>query len=115
MLVWLFRQLLRRDAERAKGDDVPLQELIRTFHFDYQLVVGMQGTLESFKAMHADVLLLGASKSPAFLKNTLDALENVIPNVRRVELHGLSHAAALDGGKPERVGQELLTFFRDHE
>lgn len=38
VLVWLFRQLLRRDAERAKGDDVPLQELIPTFHFDYQLV-----------------------------------------------------------------------------
>jgi len=115
VLVWLFRQLLRRDAERAKGDDVPLQELIPTFHFDYQLVVEMQGTLESFKAMHADVLLLGASKSPAFLKNTLDALENVIPNVRRVELQGLSHAAALDGGKPERVAQELLTFFQDQE
>lgn len=65
--------------------------------------------------MPADVLLLGSSKSPAFLRNTLDALEAVIPNVRRVELQGLGHAAALDGGKPERVAQELLTFFRDQE
>lgn len=109
-LVWLSRQILRRDAENVKGDDVPLQELLQTFHFDYQLVVEMQGTLESFKAVAADVLLLGASNSPAFLRRTLDALEDVIPNVHRVELQGLSHAAALDGGKPERVAQELKKY-----
>jgi len=68
VLAWLFRQILRRDAESVKGDDVPLQELIPTFHFDYQLVVEMQGTLESFEAVPADVLLLGASKSPAFFE-----------------------------------------------
>ena len=111
VLVWLFRQILRRDAESVKGDDVPLQELITTFHFDYQLVVEMQGTLESFKAVPADVLLLGASKSPAFLKHTLDALEDVIPHVHRIELQGLSHGAALDGGKPERVAHEIRRFF----
>ena len=111
VLVWLFRQILRRDAESVKGDDVPLQELIPTFHFDYQLVVEMQGTLESFEAVPADVLLLGASKSPAFLKHTLDALEDVIPHVHRIELQGLSHGAALDGGKPDTVAHELRRFF----
>jgi pimeloyl-ACP methyl ester carboxylesterase len=111
VLVWLFRQILRRDAERVKGNDVPLRELIPTFHFDYQLVVEMQGTLESFGAMPADVLLLGTSESPAFLRRTLDALENVIPNVHRVELQGLSHGAALDGGKPDTVAHELRRFF----
>jgi hypothetical protein len=101
---------MRRDAENVKGDDVPLQELIPAFHFDYQLVVEMQGTLESFEAVLADVLLLGASNSPAFLKRTLDALERVLPNVHRVELQGLGHGAALDGGKPERVAQELKRY-----
>jgi hypothetical protein len=79
--------------------------------FDCQLVVEMQGTLESFKDVPAEALLLGASKSPAFLKRTLDALERVLPNVRRVELQGLGHAAAVDGGRPERVAQELRRFF----
>ena len=111
MLVGLFSWVLRRDAQHVKGDDVPLRELMRTFHFDYQLVVEMQGTLESFKAVPADVLLLGASESPAFLTHTLDALENVIPHVHRVEMQGLGHGAALDGGKPERVAQELRRFF----
>jgi len=111
MLVRLFSWVLRRDAEHITGDDVPLRELIKTFHFDYQLVVEMQGTLESFNAVPADVLLLGASNSPAFLKHTLDALEKVIPHVHRVEMQGLPHAAALDGGKPERVAHELRRFF----
>jgi pimeloyl-ACP methyl ester carboxylesterase len=111
VLVWLFRRYLQRDAENVTGDDVPLQELIRTFHFDYQLVIEMQGTIESFKAVPADVLLLGASKSPAFLKHTLDALEHVIPHVNRVEMQGLPHGVAYDGGKPERVAQELIKYF----
>ncbi len=111
VLAWLSREILRRDAKNVTGDNVPLEALIPTFHFDYQLVVEMQGTLESFEAVPADVLLLGASKSPAFLKHTLDALEDVIPHVHRIELQGLSHGAALNGGKPERVAHELRRFF----
>ena len=68
VLAWLSREILRRDAKNVTGDNVPLEALIPTFHFDYQLVVEMQGTLESFEAVPADVLLLGASKSPAFFE-----------------------------------------------
>jgi hypothetical protein len=60
-------------------------------------------------------LLLGGSKSPSFLTRTLDALSRVLPNVERVELQGLLHGAALDGGKPERVAQELRRFFLQPE
>jgi pimeloyl-ACP methyl ester carboxylesterase len=66
---------------------------------------------QSLEAVRAEVLLLGGSESPSFLKRTLDALCRVLPNVERVELQGLSHGAALDGGKPERVAQELRSFF----
>jgi pimeloyl-ACP methyl ester carboxylesterase len=111
VLVPLFRWILHRDAEQVNGDDVPIRALIPTFHFDYQLVVEMSGTLETFKTVHAHVLLLGGSQSPSFLKRTLDALTTVLPNVERVELQGLGHGAALDGGNPERVAQELRRFF----
>jgi len=111
LLVGLFTRFLRDDAENIKGDDVPFQALLPTVHFDYQLVVEAKGTLENFKAVQAEVLLLGGSKSPSYLKHTLDALSNVLPNVERVELRGLGHAAATDIGKPERVAQELRRFF----
>jgi len=111
LLVRVFRGVLRNDAKNIKGDDVPLRVLIPTFHFDYQLVVEMKGTLENFRAVRADVLLLSGSKSPSFLKHTLDALNKVLPSVERVELLGLGHGAALDGGRPERIAQELRRFF----
>lgn len=105
-----YAWFLRNDAKNAKGDDVPSEVLIPTFHFDYQLVAERKGSLESFKAVRAEVLLLGGSESPSFLKHTLDALSRVLPNVERVELQGFGHGAALDGGKPERVAQELRRF-----
>jgi len=111
LLVRVFTRFLRDDAENINGDDVPFQALLPTFHFDNQLVVETKGTLENFKAMRAEVLLLGGSESPSNLKHTLDALSNILPNVERVELPGLGHAAATDRGKPERVAQELRRFF----
>jgi pimeloyl-ACP methyl ester carboxylesterase len=115
LLVRIFTRFLRNDAKNIKGDDVPLQILFPTFHYDYQLIAEMKGTLENFKAVRAEVLLLGGSKSPSFLTRTLDALSKVLPNVERVELPGLGHAAATDGGKPECVAQELRRFFLQPE
>jgi hypothetical protein len=63
------------------------------------------------------VLLLGGSKSPAYLKTALDALENVLPHVQRIEFPGLDHGGSSDasntnrGGKPELVAQALRQFF----
>src|SRR2546428_809577 len=74
----------------------------------------MEGALERFKAIRADVLLLGGSKSPAYLKAGLDALEKVLPHATRVELVGLGHGATGNpdrGGRPERVAAVLRQFF----
>jgi pimeloyl-ACP methyl ester carboxylesterase len=115
---WLLELLtnLAMKSEAKKGSDsyVPMRELAPTLHYDFQLVVEMSGKLESFRAIRAEVLLLGGSKSPAFLKVALDDLEKVLPHVIRVELPGLDHAAAWNtdrGGQPEPVAQELRRFF----
>jgi len=58
--------------------------------------------------------LLGGSKSPAYLKAGLDALEKVLPHVTRVELPGLGHGATGNtdrGGRPERAAAVLRQFF----
>jgi len=79
----------------------------------------MSGKLESFRDVRAEVLLLGGSKSPAFLKNGLDALEKVLPHVKRIEFPGLGHGGSSDtsntnrGGQPELVAQELRRFFAE--
>lgn len=104
--------LEREDKEGSEY--VSMRVLAPTLHYDGQLLIETNDTLETFRAMRPEVLLLGGSKSAAFQKFTLRALEKVIPQVRRVELPGLGHAGAWNtdrGGKPEVVAQELRRFF----
>ncbi len=111
LLVRIFTRALKNDFMKVKDDDVPLQLLVPTQHFDYQLLVETEGTLENFKAVQAGVLLMEGSKSPSFLKDTIDALCKVLPHAKRRELFGLDHAAPTNSGKPERVARELQRFF----
>jgi hypothetical protein len=60
------------------------------------------------------VLLMGGSRSPAYLKRAIADLARVLPGARRTELDGLDHAAAWNsdlGGRPEVVAQPLRGFF----
>ena len=95
----------------VKGDDVQLKDLMPTLDYDIALVNETEGKLENFKDVSAEVLLLGGSKSALLLKNSLDALNNVLPHVTRIELSGLDHKSAMNSGKPERIAQELRRFF----
>ena len=115
---WLLERLTKMamagEDKKANGDYVPMRMLAPTLHYDFQLVVETSGTLEGFRAVRAEVLLLGGSKSPAYLKVALDALQKVLPQASRIEFPGLDHAASWNtdrGGQPEPVAQELRRFF----
>lgn len=112
LLVKLFSWYFSRESKKVKGDNVPFTVLIPSFHYDYQLVTEMQGTLENFKDVPAEVLLLGGSKSPSFLRNTLDALNEVLPNVQKFEFQDIGHSGPVNGSKPELVAHELKRFFK---
>ncbi len=77
----------------------------------------MYGMMEHWRAVKSEVLLLGGSKSPAYLKTDLDAIEKVLPHVRRVTFRNLDHSASWNydpkqnpTGKPELVAKELKNF-----
>ena len=115
---WLLDLLtniaMKSEDKKAKSDDVTMRMLAPTLHYDFQLVIETKGALESFKAIRAEVLLLGGGKSPAYLKVALDVLEKVFPHAKRIEFPGLNHGASGNtdrGGQPERVAQELRRFF----
>ena len=110
----LTTMMMASEERKASGDQVTMRMLAPTLHYDFQLVIEMDGALESFRALRAEVLLLGGSKSPAYLKAALDALEKVLPQARRVEFPGLGHEASGNRdqrGQPVRVAQELRRFF----
>lgn len=117
---WLLERLtkmaMKSEDKKGSGGYVPMRALAPAMHYDFQLVVEMSGKLESFRAIPAEVLLLGGSKSPAYLKVALDALEKVLPHVKRVEFPGLNHASSWNtdkGGQSEPVAQELRRFFAE--
>ena len=118
-IYWLPRFLLTSfskialifDARNVKGDDVPLRDLIPTMPSEIELVRKTEGTIEDYKDVSAEVLLMMGSKSRDAFKDTLDALEKVLPHSNRIELEGLDHGSAQDYGKPEVIAQELKRFF----
>ena len=109
----IFVIVLELDARNVKDGDVTLKELAPTFHNDVLLVNETKGTIEDFKDVSAEVLLLNGNKTFLWIKHIIDALNKVLPHVKRVEIQGIDNAAAEDAtGKPKIVAQEIKTFLR---
>ena len=105
---------MRQEAKRPAGAYPTMRELAPTLHADFAVVAAASGSPEPFHSIAAEVLLMGGSKSPTFLKRALDDLARVLPAAKRVELPGLDHAASWNrdrGGRPEAVADELRRFF----
>lgn len=119
---WLLERLtnsmMSREDRKAGPGDVTMRMLAPTLHYDFQLVMESDGMLEQLRAVRQEVLLLGGSKSPAYLKTAVDSLEKTLPHVQRIEFAGLNHGASGNadrGGKPELVAKELRRFFARSE
>jgi pimeloyl-ACP methyl ester carboxylesterase len=116
VLLLLFKWYLPRGKKTLLPNDIPMEALIPTQRFDGLLVKEMDSSLESFALLHADVLLLGGAKSPAFLREILDALARTLPQVKRIEYPDFDHSAPNQSRPnrkdPERIAEDLRTFFR---
>jgi pimeloyl-ACP methyl ester carboxylesterase len=120
LLTFMSNRMLASEAKRPKGDEPTLREITLSLPYDFRDVAEMHGALNRFSTIQTEVLLLGGSKSPAYLKSDLDALEKVLPRVTRIEFPGLGHAASWNydkqrnpGGQPETVAQVLRRFFAE--
>ena len=119
LLELLTNMAMKSEDKKARSGDVTMRMLAPTLHYDFQLVDETAEALENFRAVRDEVLLLGGSRSPAYLKAALDALEKVLPHVKRIEFPGLGHGGSSDtsntnrGGQPELVAQELRRFFAE--
>jgi hypothetical protein len=111
---------MRSEDRKAAPGAITMRKLAPTIHYEGALIAEMAGTVDAFRAVSADVLLLGGSKGLPFLAPARDALARTLPHSRRVEFPGLDHGASSDpsqvnpGGKPEivvRVAREVRSFF----
>ncbi len=115
----LTSMAMKNEEKGATSDSVTMRRLAPTLHYDALLLKEMAGKIDPYRQVSADVLLAGGGKGLAYLKPTLDALEQTLPHCRRVEFPGLDHGASTDpsstnrGGRPEVVARELLAFFAE--
>lgn len=115
---WLLERFVKmgmaQEAKKGAGKYPTMRELSGTLRYDLEIVREMSGPAQRFQAIENDVLLLGGSQSPAYLKAALDALDKVLPHATRIELEGVGHSAPWNAdqrGKPELVAQALHGFF----
>jgi pimeloyl-ACP methyl ester carboxylesterase len=114
LLARMVRMGMAQEAKRPVSPYPSMAELAPTLHSDFTIATASSGRLDDWRQIRADVLLMGGSKSPAFLKRALADLARVLPGARRVELAGLDHAASWNRdvrGNPEPVAVELRRFF----
>ena len=115
VLARLVSMGMTREAKKPAGPYPTMRELAATLHADFAIVATSSGRLDG-GAIDAGILLMGGTKSPAFLKRALTDLAEALPAARRVEFGGLDHGASWNSdvrGHPELVAPELRRFFSD--
>lgn len=117
---WVGRKLIsmfmaEEDAKRVQGE-VTFTSLIPTIHYDFIISDESSQNLDRYATMQQDVLLLGGSKSPRYLKAALNVIEKTLPHVQRIEFSGLDHVSSgneAEGGKPTVVAEAITRFLQD--
>ena len=112
LLRWLTGQGMAA-LERKGGDGTPLRILAQVLPRDLAVAAESAGDASRFAGVRADVLLLGGSRSPQFLKDSLTALARVLPGARRVEIPDVGHEVACNAdqrGRPELVAAAVSPF-----
>jgi hypothetical protein len=105
---------MAQEAKQPAGPYPTMRELAPTLHADFAIVAESSGRLDDYRSIQAEVLLMGGSKSPVYLKRALADLARVLRAAKRIELEGLDHAASWNGdrgGQPEDVADALRRFF----
>lgn len=93
------------------ADDVSVEALIPTLHYDMQVIREVADTVEDYAAIDAQALLLRGTKSAEYFGVALRKLATVLTHARRIDLPGLGHSGPEDDGAPLVVAQTLRDFF----
>ena len=107
----IFNIILKIEDLLVKRDNVKIKDILSSLKYDAQLVNETKGKLDSFKDISAEVLLLCGSKLSDIVKDSVNTLDEILPNVNLVELKGLNHNSAQNNGSPEDVSSVVQNFF----
>lgn len=106
------RALLALDALVARGDRVPLRDLVPALIPELRVVAATEDTIDYYRGVRAECLLMCGTGAPPLFTATRDALLEVLPRARAVDVPGANHGAAQDqGGRPAAIAERLGQFF----
>jgi pimeloyl-ACP methyl ester carboxylesterase len=120
LLRWMTEKMLAKDERQAAAGAITMRQLAPTLHAEGTIVAELAGTFEKFRAVDAEVLLLGGSKGLRGLAPGRATLEKVLPHCRRIEYDGYDHGSSSDpggvnpNGKPDvvrRIAGDVKAFF----
>jgi pimeloyl-ACP methyl ester carboxylesterase len=109
----LLERMTAAMMDRTDGGPPSFRELAATLPYDGRIVDARAESVGRYAAVTVPTLLLGGSRSPAYLKAALAALERTLPDARRVELRGVDHGVTENAdrrGRPGLVAAELRRF-----
>ncbi len=91
--------------------NVAWRELVASLPAELDPVLDTDGTLEQYRQLGAQVLLIYGSESDPMFGRCADALHAVLPHSTVLRLPGLNHDSAQNYGKPETIAAALRLFF----
>jgi pimeloyl-ACP methyl ester carboxylesterase len=106
---------LKAEAKNGTGLYTPVSTLIPSTRYDFKVVLDRGGKVHLYNTVNQEILLLGGSNSPKYLKKSLTALEKVLPKNRRIEFKGLDHSGPWNeakGGKPVIIADSMIKFYK---
>jgi pimeloyl-ACP methyl ester carboxylesterase len=105
----LIDLFLRHDRPRA--GNVAWRDLVASLPAELDPVLDTVGTLEQYRRLDADVLLMYGGKSDPMFAGCAEALHAVLPHSTMLRLPGLNHDSAQTYGKPATIAATLRLFF----
>jgi pimeloyl-ACP methyl ester carboxylesterase len=97
--------------QRPRSGNVAWRELIASLPEELDPVLETEGTLEQYRQLDAQVLLMYGSETDPMFVDCAEALHAVLPHSTVLRLPGLNHDSAQTYGKPETIAAALLLFF----
>lgn len=107
----LFDLFLR--LERPKAGNVAWRDLLRALPDELDLVVASAGTLEEYRKLNAQVLLMYGSKSHPVFEGSAQELDRVLPTSTVLRLPGLNHDSAQTYGDPAPIAAATRLFLTE--
>lgn len=91
ILKWLTRKEIQAQERSKKEGEATLKDLAPTIGYDFKVIEGVKGDVQRFEGIVCEVLVIGSTASPRYIKTAVNALDKVLGKRKRVNVKGLGH------------------------